>query len=82
MDSELTAIARSLHHTMTVSMTTAEDLARECAEMVVLADRDGNQGMADVLRHLGRSHRIKALELAGRLALLEEQYHTLLRPNV
>lgn len=81
MDDELAALVRSLHDLLTASMTTVESLASECAEMAALAGQDGNQGMADVLRLLGRSHRIRALELAGRVSLLEEKYRNLLQPE-
>jgi hypothetical protein len=78
MDDEIAAVVKSLHDTVRVSLATVEALAGECAELAALAEQDRNQGMTDVLRLLSRSHRVKALELAGRLALLEEQYHSLL----
>lgn len=81
MDEDLVAEVRSLHDTLSVSMATNEALARECAEMAALAEQEGYQGMVDVLRHLSRSHRVKALDHAGKLALLEEQYGILLQPE-
>ncbi|KMO34214.1 hypothetical protein VQ02_19455 [Methylobacterium variabile] len=64
-----------------VSMTTVESLACECAEMAYYAEQDGCQGFAEALRVFSHKHRIKALEIAGKLALLEEQHRNLLRPK-
>jgi hypothetical protein len=81
MNDEFAAAVRSLHDTLRVSTAINESLARECAEMAHLAEQGAHQGMVDVLRHLDRSHRVKALELAGKLSLLEEQYRNLFRSD-
>ena len=81
MDVDLTEAVRLLHDALSISMATNEAIGRECVDMAHLAEQEGYQGMVDVLRHLGRSRRIKALEFSGKLALLEEQYRDLLRPE-
>lgn len=47
-----------------------ENMARELAEFAHLMDVDGHHATAETIRAMGRSRRVKSLELRGHLAAL------------
>ena len=51
-----------------------EAFARDFAEEAMQAERMGDAETAAIMRDLSRRHRVKALELAGRLAALCQQH--------
>ncbi|MBP2492575.1 MULTISPECIES: hypothetical protein [Methylobacterium] len=48
-----------------------EGLARELAGLAHELEQDGHHATADMLRHMGRRHRINGLALRGNLAVLQ-----------
>ncbi len=71
-------LVRRLHRELTDEIAKNEALAVECAELARLIERRGNRTFAEILRGLGRSHRIRKLEMDGKLALLQDRYGPLL----
>jgi len=71
-------LARRLHRELTDEVAKGEALATECAELAHLNEQRGNRTFAQVLRGLGRSHRIRQLETDSKLALLQDGYGHLL----
>jgi len=61
---------RSLIDILATDLLTEENLADEAAEIAALAREDGNVGFAGAVLSLSRQHRIRSLELRGRLAVL------------
>ena len=70
--------ARSRRDALRLQITINEARSRLCAEMAYMAEQEDNQDLAGVVRFIGRSHTVSALELAGELAVLQERHGHLL----
>ena len=68
---------RALTHSVILQEALADRIAATAAE----ADVAGNPEVAKHFRMHGREQRVRALELQGRLAALNEQYAAVYHPN-
>ena len=78
MDRAIVVVIRALHDSLVAGIAKDEVMADECARMADIAERNGNQGFADVLRSLSRKHRIEVLELSTKLSLLVAEFRDVL----
>ena len=69
---------QSLYNILLRGVEADESMAHECAELVQLAEQEGKQGFADVLRFQSRYYIISALERKGKIAALRSRYRNII----
>ncbi len=78
MNTELLRAVREFHASLLAGIARDDAMAVECSGMADIAEKNGNQGIADVLRSLSRKHRVKVLELSTKLSLLSTEFREVL----
>lgn len=68
---------RALAH----SLTAEEALADRMAQIAFKADALSDPTSAEAYRNLARTHRVRAIELGGRLAVLNQHYTNTFRTD-
>ncbi|KMO10020.1 hypothetical protein, partial [Methylobacterium platani] len=71
----------NLMRTMANGIVAAEVVADHVAEVAAELDAAGENAAADVLRMLGRNHRVRSMELQGQLAAFSGTYADLGLPR-
>ena len=67
----------NLMQTMANNIVAVEAVAEHMAQVAADLEADGQSDTADVLRMVGRNHRVRSMELQGQLAALSADYAVL-----